>query len=535
MASAAPIVQAPPVAVAAPPTAVATSGVPNLTRRASLNAVQALLDYSARLIVGLVTMPILVRLLGQSLFGTWQVLGQLLGYLTSTDGRPTDALRLVVANRSAVDDPATMRRHVGSALVVWLLFLPIAIAGGSVLIWLAPGLTKVSGPLVPIVRFAAALLFFQFVLATLSGVPEAVLRGANLGYKRMGLQSGLQVLGGVLTVGAVSLGLGLIGLSLAQVTLAFVTASCFWLLARHYVPWFGAARPRAVEVRGMVRTSAWLAVGDLIAKLLVASDVVILGAVLSPAAATPYVLTGYASRTAMGILVLATGGAMPGLGGVIGRGDKRQASALRAELLWLTWLATTVLGVAMLVWNRSFVRLWVGSAQYAGLVPNILLVLATVQTAFIRCDSYIIDATLRPRLRVVVGAIAAVTTIGACVLLTRSFGVAGLCAGVLAGRVVQTIAYPIIAGRSLRDQTSPSASRWLALVRPIAVMTILFALAAALGERNPTANWPLWTVGVVTTAGIALLIAYGVGLPADARRMADHRIRAALGKVVARA
>jgi O-antigen/teichoic acid export membrane protein len=501
----------------------------NLTRRASLNAAQALLDYTARLAVGLVTMPILVRVLGQSMFGTWQVLGQLLGYLSATDGRPTDALRLVVSNRSAVDDEGTMRRHVGSALFVWLLFLPIAIIGGGALIWFAPALTKVSPALVPVVRFAAALLFVQFLLATLSAVPEAVLRGANLGYKRMGLQSGLQVLGGVLAVGAVTLGLGLVGLSLAQVALAIVTALCFWLLAKRYVPWFGVARPQSVEVRSMVRTSGWLALGDLIAKLLLASDVVILGAVLSPAAATPYVLTAYASRTGVGIVALATLGAMPGLGTLIGQGHNERATALRAELLWLTWLAVTVLGVAMLMWNRSFVRLWVGPEQYAGLASNVLLVLATVQTAFIRCDSYIIDAGLRPRLRVVVGAVAAVTTIVACVALTRVYGLVGLCAGVVAGRLVQTIAYPIITARTLTLDRARGLRRWLPMVRPVLAMAGLFAAAAIVGERNATASWPLWGLGVAATTAGALVLAYGLGLPADVRRATAQRVRAVLG------
>jgi O-antigen/teichoic acid export membrane protein len=435
----------------------------------------------------------------------------------------------VVANRSAVDDEATMRRHVGSALVVWLLFLPIAATAGSILIWLAPRLTKVGPDLVVVVRLAAGLLFLQFMLATLSAVPESVLRGANLGYKRMGLQSGLQILGGLLAVGAVTFGLGLIGLGAAQVLLATVTALCYWLLASRYVQWFGVARPGRPEVRGMIRTSGWLAVGDLIAKLLVASDVVILSAVLSPAAATPYVLTGYASRTAMGVLVLATMGAMPGLGSVIGKGDHDRATSLRAELLWLTWLAATVLGVAMLVWNRSFVRLWVGAEQYAGIVPNVLLVVATVQTAFIRCDSYIIDAALRPRLRVVVGAIAAVTTTVACVLLTRMYGLVGLCIGVVAGRLVQTVVYPVMAARSLARPDEPSKGSWWALLRPTIAMSGLFAIAAFLGERNVAPGWPLWGLGVVLTTGIALALAYTLGLPPDIRRMTAGRMRAVLG------
>jgi O-antigen/teichoic acid export membrane protein len=510
----------------APVPAEATVAAPNLTRRASLNAAQALLDYSARLVVGLLTTPILVRGLGESLFGIWQVLGQLLGYLSATDGRPTDALRLVVANRLAIDDDRTMRRHVGSALIIWVMFLPLAIAAGAVLVWLAPTLTKVSPAMAATVRFAAVLLVIQFLLAVLSAVPEAVLKGTNLGYRRMGLQAALQVLGGLLAVGAVFLGLGLVGLSLAQVLLAILTATCFWLLARRYVPWFGVARPRGSEVRSLVRTSAWLAVGDLIAKLLVASDVVILGAVLSPAAATPYVLTGYASRTAMGILVLGTLGAMPGLGSVIGQGRQREAAALRVEILWLTWLAATVLGVAMLTWNRSFVRLWVGGDQYAGLAANVLLVVAMVQTAFIRCDSYIIDAALRPRLRVLVGAAAAVTTIFACIVLTRAFGLTGLCAGVVAGRLVQTIAYPLIAKRTLHASAGSMAAGWLDLIRPVVTMTGLFALATFVGERNVTVGWPLWTLGVMLTTAIALILAYTLGLPPDVRRATVARMRA---------
>src|SRR5258708_26674000 len=57
----------------------------NLTRRASLNAVQSLLDYTARLGVGLIVTPILVRGLGQALFCVWQVLRPLLVYLSCPD------------------------------------------------------------------------------------------------------------------------------------------------------------------------------------------------------------------------------------------------------------------------------------------------------------------------------------------------------------------------------------------------------------------------------------------------------------------
>src|SRR2546425_5595549 len=52
-------------------------------------------------------------------------------------------------------------------------------------------------------------LLLSLLLGGLASVPESVLRGMNLGYKRMGFQAGLNLVGGVLTAGAVYAGLGL--------------------------------------------------------------------------------------------------------------------------------------------------------------------------------------------------------------------------------------------------------------------------------------------------------------------------------------
>src|SRR3989449_8912514 len=86
--------------VPAPPAPAA----PTLTKRASLNALQSLLDYGARLGVGLVVTPIVVEGLGRSLFGVWEMIGRLIGYMSAADGRPTEALRLLIATKQGADD-----------------------------------------------------------------------------------------------------------------------------------------------------------------------------------------------------------------------------------------------------------------------------------------------------------------------------------------------------------------------------------------------------------------------------------------------
>src|SRR2546426_1051984 len=285
---------------------------------------------------------------------------------------------------------------------------------------------KVAPTLHPAIRATCALLVVALLFANLASLPESVLRGMNLGYKRMGLQALLEVVGGALTAGAVYVGLGIAGAAGSQIVFYALLGLCFWFVSKKYVRWFGVERPTRAEVRELLGLSVWYSAGEAITKLLLASDAVILGIVVSPAAVTSYVLTGYATRLAVNVHVLAAGGAIPGIGGVIGEQQYDKATRLRRELLALTWLFVTVVGATVLLWNHSLLGLWVGAENYAGTPINLLIVLIMAQTAFIRSDAFVIDAALRPRLRVAVTAAAAALTIGLSTLLTMRFGMVGV-------------------------------------------------------------------------------------------------------------
>lgn len=493
-----------------------------MTRSATLTAVASLLDYGAKLVVGLLLTPLLVSGLGRSLFGVWTMLQQLVVYMNATDGRPTEALRLVISSEQAGDDAARKRRYVGAALVVWLMFLPVIAAVGATLVWLAPTITKVGPELTTPVRLTCALLVLSFLAATLASIPESVLRGMNLGYKRMGWQAGLNVIGGGLMAAATVLGLGLAGLGAAQIITAAVTGLCFWVLVKKFVPTFGVARPARPDVKSLLTMSAWLTGGTIVTHVLLHTDAMILGIVVSPAAVTTYALTRYAVRTATGVLDFTVGAAIPGLGGVIGQRQFERAAQIRAELMALTWLFVTAVGATILLWNRSFLSLWVGEQLYAGAWANLLIVCITLQTAFIRSDSYILDAALRPRPRVIVTAVAAALTIPTSLVLTRAYGLVGLCVAIFLGRLVQSIAYPLLVARCLeRAQAFP----WGRIARPAAVTALLFAAATALGEQVLAHHWIAWAGGVVLTFGLTLGLSLLAGLSAPVRRVVLARYR----------
>jgi O-antigen/teichoic acid export membrane protein len=494
-----------------------------LTRRASLSAVASLLDYGVKAGVSLVITPILVGGLGRTLYGVWEMLGRLVGYMSAADGRPTEALRLVISQQQGAD-PTANRKSVGAALAVWLLLLPVVALVGGVLAWLAPALTHAPPESRSAVRLTCILLIVSFLLGGLAAIPESVLRGMNLGYKRMGLQAGLSIIAGGLTAWAVYEGMGLVGIGAAQIVRALIIGLCFWLLVRKYVSWFHVARPTKSDVKGLLGMSVWLSVGELVAKLLLASDVLILGAVVSPAAVTTFVLTGYAARTGLGIFVFTAGSAMPGVGGVLGHRQFDRAAQLRRELMTLTWLFVTAVGATVLVWNHSFLTLWVGARNYAGPWVDLLIVLIVGQTAFIRTDSYIIDAALRPKGRVLVGAITVIATLGLGIALTHAFGILGLCIGMLAGRGIQSVAYPLIV-RSCLNHPVPAPGARIAALRMAAVTALLFAGASALSRRFQAPSWPVWLFGVAISLALFATLALTLGPTPQVRRSVVRRIR----------
>ena len=517
------------VAPDAPPAIVPAGSTPRaqatLTRRASLTAAASLLDYGVKAGVSLVLTPVLVHGLGRTIYGMWEMLGRLGSYMSATDGRPTEALRLVIAQHQTGDDDDLKQRYIGASIVVWAIMLPVILIAGAVLaFWIAPSLTKAPPDMRSAVSLTVVMIVLTFMLSSLAQVPESVLRGMNLGYRRMGLQSSLNILGGICAALAVWGGFGLVGLGGAQIIRAGATGIVFWLMVKKYVPWFKAARPTRPEVKALLGMSVWLAVGDGLAKILLASDVLILGSVVAPALVTTYALSSYAARTAVGIHVFTAGAAIPGLGGLLGRGEMVRANKARHELLLLTWLFATIVGAAILLWNHSFVSLWVGARNYAGPWVDLLIVLACVQTMFIRTESYVIDATLQPKLRVIVAAAAAVLTITLSIWLTHTFGLIGLSVGIILGRLVQTVAYPILVRRCLGSVQGTGGGALRALQLTVVTGTI-FGLAAWLGNRFVAPSWPLWLIGVGLSLPTVAAAALALGTTAAERKSLMGRAR----------
>ncbi len=496
----------------------------SLTKKASLNAVASTAEQAARIVAGLVITPFLVTGLGAATYGMWQVLQRLIGHASPASGRPGEALKWTIAHDKASTDYEQKRRQVGNAVAVWVLFLPILIAIGGTLAWFSPNWIHTSADSFGSVRLAGSILVLDAVLFALFYLPQSVLQGENLGYKRLGLTVILVFVSKALFVVAVYVKWGIVGMAIADATGTFLWGVMYVYIARTRVPWFGIARPSVAEVRGFIRLSWWFLVWNLVMTMMLASDVVVLGIVGSPTLVTKYTLARYlpqAITVAVGTIIFAI---MPGLGGLVGAGEYRRAGRIRAETMAMVWVFTVVAGATVLLWVESFLRLWVGERYYPGATAMLMIMLMVLQFALIRTDANIIDLTLNLRRKVLLGTASAALSVGLAwfFLSVLDMGIVGLAIGFIIGRAMQSIAYPLMIGRVLG---TPPLAQVRAIVRPGLATAGLFVGASVLSTVIHAGTWGSLVVVGTGTACIVTLAAMYLGLSPGPRALVWKRLR----------
>ena len=500
-----------------------------LSRRASLNALAAAVDYGARIAIQLALAPLMLRFLGAGGFGAWQVLQRLVGQATPAGGRPGEALKWVVAQRQGSDDVERKRQQVGTAVAVWALFLPLVLGLGSVLAWISPALVHASRGDAWVVRGAAGLLVLNLALLGLAGLPQSVLQGENLGYRRLGLSTAILFVGAVVMALTLWAGWGLVGLAAATIVGTVLSGLTYVQIVRRQIPWWGVMRPARGAIRGFVGLSWWFLLWNLVMQAMKGSDLIVLGAVTGTTLVATYSLTSLVPQAVSDVVFMVISATMPGLGGIVGAGELERAGRVRAETHVLCWLLAVASGATVIIWLPGFLRLWVGSRYDAGTTATVLICVMVMQFALIRVDSNVIDVTLHVRAKVVLGLLSAGLTVLLSVLLVgpADQGIAGLVAALILGRAPLTVAYPVLLGRLLR---MPSGFRPRAIWRPALVSLCLFAGAVELRGHTGAPGWiQLVTLGSLTAVS-ALAVAYAAGLTARQRAQLRTRVLRVMGR-----
>ncbi|MBK9130713.1 MAG: polysaccharide biosynthesis C-terminal domain-containing protein [Gammaproteobacteria bacterium] len=425
-----------------------------LGNTAILNSLAAIAEFISRNIMLLILTPFLVHGLGNSVYGIWKILERLITYLYVADGRPTQGLQWMIASRQGSGHSDENRIAVRHAIAVWMGFIPIVLFLGGMLAWFVPAWIDATSDHYMQIRIATIVLVMGFLCIGLGSIAISVLVGVNLGYKRVWATLTVVILTGLLMALSLRYEYGLIGIASANAAGSLAGALLFMWIVRINVAWFPGIVPLFRGAARFLRLNIWFACWTLINKVILNSDIVILGMILTLSAVTEYSITSFAAQTLVTIIALIVGASVPGMGNMVSNGDDRRVIETRRELLDYVWFACAIGGSLIIAWNNAFITLWVGHEIYAGRLVDALILVFSIQIAMIRSDAFIIDLTLDIKRKVFIGAISAVLSVTLAFALVPEYGLVGLCIAMIIGRLPMTFLFTKIVHKRFRIDNS---------------------------------------------------------------------------------
>ncbi|MFI5279931.1 MAG: lipopolysaccharide biosynthesis protein [Gemmatimonadales bacterium] len=475
-------------------------------------------------LVGLWLTRFVLRTVGQHDYGLWLVMLQLTSYLSMLDLGvvallPRD-IALIAAREDHGGTPGQLAEHVGSTLRLVLWQLPVVALAALVIMFALPAtLTIVRAPLL--------LILIAYVFAFPVRTFQAVLTGLqDLGFVgAAGMVS--WVIGTTLTIVLLLAGHGLSALAVAwTVTQLGTPLAC---LVRFWKQ-FPKARPKALphldwgSARAQLMRSLWVSVGQISHVLVNASDVLVIGAVLGPAAVVPYVITGKLMGVLANVSISIATTATPALSDLhVREAPERVMNALNA-LTQTVILVSGAMAVGILAVNAEFVRLWVGAAQFGGMRLTVAVVAAAVIRHWILTLSMAAFSFGYERRLGIVSIVEGALCLGLMVLLVRAMGPIGAPIGSLVSALVVSLP------ATLDAVAEASKVKVLALLRTVAPWgwRVLAIGTIAVAALRP---WAMRGLVPMLVAGTAAVLLYGFTmLPLVLRPpLKGYLVRARLG------
>lgn len=347
------------------------------------------------LLVGMVTIPMLIKGLGIERFGVLTLAWMFIGYFSLFDLGLGRALTQIVSNRSGNEEAMGLPGLVWSALAVMAI---VGVAGSVVAGLLSPVLIakvfKMSDPL-----RQESLLAFYFLAAS---IPIVVLSSGFVGilaaYQRFDLINAVR-----LPLGLATFVLPLLMLpfssSIAYITLLLALsrlASCLvqYGLCLRVIPGLGKERRFMPEaLKPLLGLGGWMTVTNIIGPLMVYLDRFVIGAVISVTAVAHYA-TPYEIVTKLWIVPSALAATLFPAFAANQTGDPGRTVQLLSKGIAAIFVMTFPIVLVLVTFSQEGLTLWLGKdfADKSTLVSQWLAV-----GVFINCLAQVVFALVQGR------------------------------------------------------------------------------------------------------------------------------------------
>jgi|TARA_B110000259_G_C14013503_1_gene400428 O-antigen/teichoic acid export membrane protein len=492
-------------------------------KSSKLNAFTNYLSFGINMILGLIASPLVLEYLGSTNFGIYKAVQKFLGFATVADGRATQALKWVIAKNEGSTDEQKKKQAIGSALLVWFIFLPILIIVICLLVYFMPSLiNELDHEQIYNVRKLTLLLGTNLFLISLIGISNSVLVGTNQGYKSILVKIFWMVVFNIVLIYILYLGYGFTGIGIVTLLFTILQGINVYYLAKKHVKWFGVLQPNKKDLKTFLNFSGWTLMWVFVSKLLLSSEIILLSYISGGSSVSNYVFSSYIIQIGITIAALLTSSLTPTLGKVYGGDDYSSVEKIIKNLRNLVFSWTIFIGGINLLFNKLFISYWVGVEYYVGDIPNLLFVILMVELVIIRNEAFIINVSIQIKEKVFVGAFSVILSL----LFAYSFSffftdqIIGILLGLLIGRLIMLLGYPYLVSKYLRVKVTLKMDAF----KKIITSTILLATTYFIGI-NLEIESILLLISLVLISTITLaIIIFKFLVPVDLQSFIQKKI-----------
>jgi O-antigen/teichoic acid export membrane protein len=456
--------------------------------------------------VGLWLTPFLLARLGAATYGLWLVGTQVIAYLLLMDLGivallPREAA--YVTGRTGRTDAPELRDLVERTMTLSFVQVPIVIAAAALAVWWLPRSWE-------LLKLPLGAVLAVFVVT----FPLRTFQAALIGLQDLAfvarVQFGAWAAGTLLTIALVVRGSGLPALAAGWCVTQLVAVVAHMLRMGRRFP---GAMPRRLtfggeSTRGYLARSLWVSVSQIAQVLLNGTDVLIIGALLGPAAIVPYACTGKLIAVLANQPQAILQSAAPALAELRPLGDRARIVQVTGALGQATLAVSGLVACVVLAINEGFVSWWVGPDQFAGIGLTLLMLTAMLVRHFNTTNVYALFCFGHERRLALTTLGDGLLTIVAGIAFVAWFGPSGGPLSALAGVVAISIPLNL---KGLSGDTGVTGVSAIASLGPWAIRFGLVSIAAVTaGVLLRPAAFPALAL---TAGGIAALYAAAVAGP----------------------
>lgn len=456
------------------------------------------------MLVSIVSTPLMVKYLDKEAYGLSILFFQVIGYLGLFDfGIGAAVIHRLAMHRGDDEQNKLIVNKIMSTgtLVAGLLGLAVAL----VTLLLAPFIPKIydlrpdlASAAVPIVMTLGLLVGTQFLQRGMAGIFFAHHRQTLIGTAGFIVS----ISATILTVVLLAQGVGLWSFVYANLFQLVITMVVQIVMLHKYYPdlrirlqFFDRTLLRQLFGQGI-----FLFVHSLALQIILNTDRLVIGKVVSLAAVSVFSLTVRIPELGMSMLAKVTENTTPATMEIVAHESTEQVRRQFRRVLLITSVFSLLAFWLILCFDAWFIKLWVGSSFFAGESVLVLALLIMIQQAIMRAMNLFLYAKERSRPISLMSIGEAAVNISLSIWLGHMMGLPGVLIGTLiASLLTSTWFTPLLLKRYL---AIPLHDSWLAIVRPaLSISVVGGALYWAVGQLQQLLPTNFITFGLL--AGVA--------------------------------